>query len=105
MTATAAGALEEIGVRLRLVGALPPPVTPPEGRPAQTRLWARVARELAAFPVGAWVAVGGVQVAAQGPYGASPLVVACRRLGFRVAVRQRPDGLYVLRGRPIMRGE
>ena len=93
----AAVSLAKIGVTMRAVPSLPPggPDRLPEN------LWARVAAELATYPVGAWVAVGGVQVAAQGPYGASPLVVACRRRGFRVAVRQRPDGLYVLRGRPL----
>lgn len=89
-------ALVDLGVSVRAVPFLPP-ATDPTLR--QQHLWARIASEVGAHPVGSWVAIEGVERAT--PYGANALVVACRRAGFRVAVRQRPDALYVLRGRQI----
>jgi hypothetical protein len=93
--------LAQMGITLRALPAAPPQRE--DGR--IYGIWSRIAADLATYPDGTWVAIGGVPPAAlTSPYGASSLVVACRRQGFRIAIRSTPDGLYVLRGRTIDAG-
>lgn len=94
---SAAPTLAELGISVGPPARLPPPSAPVA---RQAHVWARVAAQIAAHPVGSWVPVVGLEALAA-PHGANALVVACRRAGFRVAVRQRPDALYVLRGRSV----